>query len=240
MAETESSRRSLLLTAAGVGAGWMLAGCATTSTGSTHAPEESVGKKEEEEVSPAEDLMREHGVLRRVILIYEESLRRLGGGERVPPQTLAGGAQIIRRFIEDYHEKLEEQFLFPRFERAGKLLDLVGVLRDQHAKGRQLTAEVLRLATPESLSSPDSVASLTRTLQLFIRMYGPHAAREDTVLFPALRQVVSANEYDALGEDFERKEHELFGADGFEGAVEEVATLEKALGIYELSSFTPR
>ncbi|WNG23562.1 hemerythrin domain-containing protein [Cystobacter fuscus] len=240
MAEKESSRRSLLVTAASAGAGWMLAGCATTSTGSTHAPEESGEKKEEEEVSPAEDLMREHGVLRRVLLIYEEGLRRLAGGEKVPPQTLAGGAQIIRRFIEDYHEKLEEQFLFPRFERAGKLLDLVGVLRDQHAKGRQLTAEVLRLATPESLSSPDSVASLTRTLQLFIRMYRPHAAREDTVLFPALRQVVSSHEYDALGEDFERKEHELFGVAGFEGVVEEVATLEKALGIYELSSFTPQ
>ncbi|WP_256445457.1 hemerythrin domain-containing protein [Pyxidicoccus parkwayensis] len=217
----------------------MLAGCATTSTGSAPRPEEPEGQKEEEEVSPAEDLMREHGVLRRVLLVYEESLRRLAGGETVPPQTLAGGAQIIRRFIEDYHEKLEEQFLFPRFERAGKHLELVGVLREQHARGRQLTAEVLRLATPESLSNPGSVASLTRTLRLFIRMYGPHAAREDTILFPALRQVVSAHEYDALGEDFERKEHELFGASGFEGVVEEVATLEKALGIYELSSFTP-
>jgi hemerythrin-like domain-containing protein len=240
MAERESSRRSLLVTAASAGAGWVLAGCATASTGSTHGPEKPGGQKEEEEVSPAEDLMREHGVLRRVLLVYEESLRRLAGGEKVPPQTLAGGAQIIRRFIEDYHEQLEEQFLFPRFERAGKLLDLVGALRAQHTKGRQLTAEVLRLATPEGLGNPDSVASLTRTLQLFIRMYGPHAAREDTVLFPALRQVVSANEYDALGEDFERKEHELFGVDGFEGVVEEVATLEKALGIYELSSFTPR
>lgn len=239
MAERVNSRRSLLATVAGVSAGWMLAGCATTSTGSTHGPGESGEQKEEEEVSPAEDLMREHGVLRRVLLVYEESLRRLAGGEKVPPQALAGGAQIIRRFIEDYHEQLEEQFLFPRFERAGKLLELVGVLREQHAKGRQLTSDVLRLATPEGLGNPDSVASLTRTLQLFIRMYSPHAAREDTVLFPMLRQVVSAHEYDALGEDFERKEHELFGANGFEGVVEEVATLEKTLGIYELSSFTP-
>lgn len=61
-----------------------------------------------------------------------------------------------------------------------------------------------------------------------------------SILLPALRQVVSANEYDALGEDFERKEHELFGAAGFEGVVEQVATLEKALGIDDLSSFTPR
>lgn len=233
MADRGGSRRALLVTAAGVGAGWMLAGCA-------HGAAKPAEQKPEEEISPAEDLMREHGVLRRVLLVYEESLRRLAGGEEVPPQALAGGAQIIRRFIEDYHERLEEQFLFPRFEKAGTLVDLVRVLREQHERGRQLTAEVLRVATPEGLSNADSRAQLTRALQLFIRMYAPHAAREDTVLFPALRKVVSANEYDALGEDFERKEHELFGEDGFERVVDEVATLEKTLGIYELAAFTPR
>jgi len=41
-------------------------------------------------------------------------------------------------------------------------------------------------------------------------------AREDTVLFPALRPIVSKNEFAALGEDFEKKEHQLFGEDGFE------------------------
>ena len=95
MAERERSRRSLLLTVTGVWAGWVLAGCATPSAGSKHGPEESGEQKQEEDVSPAEDLMREHGVLRRVLLVYEEGLRRLAGGEQVPPQTLAGGAQII-------------------------------------------------------------------------------------------------------------------------------------------------
>ena len=33
--------------------------------------------EEEEEVSPAEDLMREHGVLKRVLLIYGEAIRRI-------------------------------------------------------------------------------------------------------------------------------------------------------------------
>jgi hypothetical protein len=34
-------------------------------------------KKEEEEVSPAEDLMREHGVLKRLLLVYGEAIRRI-------------------------------------------------------------------------------------------------------------------------------------------------------------------
>jgi hemerythrin-like domain-containing protein len=71
-------------------------------------------------------------------------------------------------------------------------------------------------------------------------MYNPHEAREDTVLFPAFRKLVSANEYASLGEDFERKEHELFGEDGFEMMLDKVASLEKKLGVYELAQFTPR
>jgi hemerythrin-like domain-containing protein len=74
----------------------------------------------------------------------------------------------------------------------------------------------------------------------FIRMYNPHEAREDTVLFPAFRKLVSAHEYDALGEDFENKEHELFGEDGFEKMVGRVSRIEKQLGIYDLAQFTPK
>ena len=76
-------------------------------------------------------------------------------------------------------------------------------------------------------------------LRLFIRMYRPHAAREDTVLFPAFRSLVSTHEYAALGEEFEEKEHALFGEDGFERVVAEVAVLERTLGIHDLAGFTP-
>jgi hypothetical protein len=71
-------------------------------------------------------------------------------------------------------------------------------------------------------------------------MYAPHEAREDTVLFPALRTLVSKQEYAALGEDFEKKEHQLFGEDGFDKMVERVAAIEKTLGIYDLAQFTPK
>ena len=64
-------------------------------------------------------------------------------------------------------------------------------------------------------------------------MYRPHEAREDTVLFPAFRGIVSAHEFDALGEEFEKKEDQLFGDEGFFKVVGQVAELEKKLGIFE-------
>jgi hypothetical protein len=71
-------------------------------------------------------------------------------------------------------------------------------------------------------------------------MYRPHAASEDTILFPALKKIISKNEYFALGEDFEKKEHELFGSKGFETTVEKVSAIEKQLGIDDLSKFNPQ
>jgi hemerythrin-like domain-containing protein len=216
--------------------------CASGPTGPT-GKDETAGKKEagdeEEGVSPAEDLMREHGVLKRVLLIYREGIARIDSKQEIPPEPLMGSANLIRTFIEDYHEKLEEEHLFPRFRKAGSLVELVDELQLQHQRGRDLTGTIQRLATAGSLKDASSRAELRNALQLFVRMYEPHEAREDTVLFPALRKIVSPNEYAALGEDFEEKEQELFGEEGFEKNVEQVAGYEKALGIYDLAKFTP-
>jgi hemerythrin-like domain-containing protein len=198
-------------------------------------------RQEEEEVSPVEDLMREHGVLKRILLVYEEAERELlSSGADVSPDAIHQSASLIRTFIEDYHEKLEENHLFPRYRKANTLVDLVDVLTTQHQAGRRLTEHVLQLATNRALKDEANRKQLAMMLRQFVRMYAPHEAREDTVLFPALRRIVTPNEYDALGEDFERKEHDLFGEGGFEKIVEKVATIEKKLGIYDLAKFTPK
>jgi len=196
-------------------------------------------KKEDEEVSPAEDLMREHGVLDRVLLVYEASLARLADRDASPLPVVVKAADITHSFIEDYHEKLEEEFLFPRFEKAGQQLELVGTLRLQHQRGRALTDEVRRLAQAGSGAATENTSRLREAVQAFVRMYRPHAAREDTVLFPAFRKLVPEKQYAELGEQFEDKEHALFGTRGFEGVVDQVAELEKALEIYDLNRFTP-
>ena len=159
----------------------------------------------EEEVSPAEDLMREHGALKRILLVYGEALHRLHANQDVPPKALADTAAMVRSFVEDYHEKLEEDYLFPRFKKANKLVDLVDVLLTQHRAGRRLTDTVLRLSTTRALKSTDDRKTLAETLHLFIRMYNPHAAREDTVLFPAFHGIVSATSMIAWAKTSRRK-----------------------------------
>jgi hemerythrin-like domain-containing protein len=200
---------------------------------------EQGGQGQMEDVTPPEDLMREHGVLNRVLLIYDAAIRKFGENESFDTSLIATSAHIIRDFIEDYHERNEEHFVFPRFKQAGKLVGLVDVLYQQHQAGRRLTDTILHLEPSSSATPGDQRHKLVATMQSFIRMYRPHEAREDTVLFPALRSVVSPNEFDAMGEDFEKDERQKFGEDGFEKVVSKVAELERALGIYDLSKFTP-
>ena len=225
-------RRGFIRLAGMAGAG-LLIGAAQTIV----AADADKGQKTEEEVSPPEDLMREHGVLKRVMLCYDEIVRRIEAKKDFPPQTLTDSAQIVRSFVEDYHEKLEEDYLFPRFRKANKLVDLVNVLLAQHQAGRKVTDVILHNA---ALKDDDQRQHVVRAIQQFNRMYAPHEAREDTVLFPAFHGIVSANEYDALGEEFEKKENQLFGQDGFEKIVDKVAGIEKELGIYDLAQFTPK
>ena len=243
---TVAGRRSLLgtgaalaLTIAGARGAW-----AATDSRSGAAKKKDEKKKDEkekeEDIGPGEDLMREHGVLRRVLLVYGEAARRLEGTADLDPSTVQKSAQLIRRFIEDYHEKQEEEMVFPRFEKAHRLVELVSVLRAQHQAGRRVTARVQGLATAAAIKDPERRRQLQGDLLAFIRMYEPHASREDTVLFPALHDIVTPSEYDALGEDFERREHKVFGEDGFQRAVVEVDAIEKTLGIEDLARFTPK
>ena len=236
-----NSRRQFVGGAAAAGGSLILSAC-SKSVDTAAKQQAAPAKKdagEEEGVSPAEDLMREHGVLKRILLIYREGIRRIDSKEDFSPDVLASSANLIRRFIEEYHEKLEEEYLFPRFRKAGTLVELVDVLEEQHKRGRVLTEMILHFSSPPAFKNPQIRLKLRDVLQRFVRMYEPHEAREDTILFPAFRKLVSAQEYATLGEDFENKEHQLFGEEGFEKNVEEVAGIEKSLGIYDLAQFTP-
>jgi hemerythrin-like domain-containing protein len=194
----------------------------------------------DEGVTAPEDLMKEHGVLNRCLLVYEEGIRRLRGREEVSPVLFQHAAGLIRRFVEQYHEKNEENYIFPQFRRAGKLTDLVATLLRQHKAGRVVTAEILRLSTPAAFRDTGNRERLVASVESFIRMYRPHEAREDTVLFPALRTILPPARVAALGDRMEEAEHTVLGTEGFEKAVAQVAALEKQLGIYDLAQFTPK
>jgi len=213
----------------------VLGGCAKAAK--TDKGEQPDG---EGEVTANEDLMREHGVLRRILIVYREAAPRIAADPaKVDAGALATAADLFRTFGEQYHEqKLEEQHIFPAVARAGgPAAGLVDTLKAQHQRGREITAFVLD-QTKGGRIPTGQAAALAKAMLGFTRMYEAHAAREDTIVFPAFKQALGQERYDELGELFENIERQQFGGDGFDMAVDKVARVEQALGLADLAAFT--
>jgi hemerythrin-like domain-containing protein len=240
-------RRQLLAGISIAGAGVLLNACRNTQTrsgGATNDENKSEGpapgEAEPVEVTATEDLMREHGILRRALLVYQETAVKLRQDvASVPLDALEKAANLFRVFGEEYHEKkLEELYIFPTVKKVpSAAAGYVDVLLNQHVRGREITDYLLSISQADRIAS-NSVEPLAKALDSFVRMYEHHAAIEDTVIFPAWKAAIGSSELDAMGEKFEEIEHEQFGEDGFETALRRMAEIEQSLGLSNLDMFT--
>jgi hemerythrin-like domain-containing protein len=183
--------------------------------------------------------MREHGVLKRVLLIYREASRRVAAGEPLPTVAAHDGAALIRDYVEGFHEGLEEAYVFPRLQQAGQLVDTVEVLLVQHARARLVTTNVIAATTRTRPLTGTPAHTVAAALDIFVRMYEPREAREDTVVFPTFRAITPPATLTALGERFTQEGNRKFGTHGFTDTVDRVAAIEQTLGINNLNQFTP-
>ena len=213
---------------------------ASSSTGTDEHSKPKDDKGEDEpEVTATEDMIREHGVLRRALIVYREAAMRLrGNAAAVSPGALTATAKLFRSFGEEYHEKkLEEAYVFPAVQKGGgAAAALTDVLQAQHERGLQITDYIIAVTTAPKLGA--RAAELATVLESFARMYEAHTAREDTVLFPAWKKAVSPKQLEELGEKFEDIEHAQFGEDGFELAVRQMSGIEDELGLGDVAKFT--
>jgi hemerythrin-like domain-containing protein len=229
-AQANSFSRRRLLTAGGVG---LAIGVVGTEIGNLAAQSSPAPPST---VPPDVDLMQEHGILKRVLLVYQESIDRIASGQPAPMAAIHDGAEIIHDFIEGFHEAMEEGYVFPMLRKAGQLVSTVDTLLIQHARGRQLTQ--LILAGSNNVQT-NNVEQLSANLAAFVRMYQPHEAREDTVVFPRFRSISTPDELNLLGVTFADLQRQQFGPNGFTEYVGKVAAIEQSLGIYDLNQFTP-
>jgi hemerythrin-like domain-containing protein len=221
-----SRRGAILIGGAVAGSALWLAGCGKGAAGG--------------QVGAVEDLMREHGVLRRILVVYRQAAILL----RVNPTAvdagaLAEAARLFRAFGEDYHERqLEEAYIFPRLEKAGgPAAALVGLLRGQHARGREITG-FLQSVFDAGRVTVFNAEPAARALESMAQMYEAHSAFEDTVLFPAWRKTLSKAQLDEMAGRFEGIERRAFKGDGFDMAEAGVTRIERRLNLHDLSFYT--
>ena len=173
MIEFDNGRRRLVIVA---GAGLVFAGANPQIVRAAVKRDED----KEKEVGAVEDLMREHGVIRRAILVYRDMASKLRAKPAsVDPDLLRSTAMMFRNFGEDYHEKkLEETHIFPTIKKVGGAASAyVDVLIAQHQRGRELTDYILAVVGKGAIATGDA-ETLARVLDSVELMYEHHAAHE--------------------------------------------------------------
>jgi len=136
------SRRSAIALAAGLATGvlpdWVGVAQAVAPF---PAKFENEGKHGRKLVSATEDLMRQHGLLQRLLNVYTELGQRLQRDEGdIDTIALEKASKLFRDFGQDYHELLEEAYIFPEMSSAGGPNGkMVEVLLLQHQRGREIT-----------------------------------------------------------------------------------------------------
>lgn len=195
---------------------------------------------EEVKYSPIEDLMEEHSILRRALLIYEECIRRMNISEDFDPDLLVEATNVIKVIIIFHHALLEHEYIFPRFREADKYVEMCDTLTDQHGRVGEQEELILKYANRDSINNPEEKEILINALKKSIRVFRPHIDREDTEMFPEFKTVVTPYEFYELGKKFKEIEYQKWGENGHRQMVDKITYVEKALGINDLDSFTPK
>jgi hypothetical protein len=112
--------------------------------------------------------MREHGVIRRALLVYFESVPRLRQNPAsVDPTALRQTAQLFRTFGEDYHERmLEVQPIFPLARKQGGELQRYETFW-RHNRGREITDYVLAFSNGPKIGAANA-EPLAKVFESFV------------------------------------------------------------------------
>ncbi len=219
---------------------WLVGGAlALSATPAFAAPRQMPAQKKAAAPPPpiTEILMRDQGVLQRVLLIYDAAIRRLGQGEDLETEVFIQTCEVMRDFGHDYHEKAKEQLVYPHFRKAGRMVELVDTLQAQHRAGRTLTDNIIR-GTEGARQNPEQRKVMTDAMAASITLYRPHMARETTDVLPTLRYLVTSTEFDELSGTLEKREIEAYGAEGFVKVAKRVEAIEKKIGTHDLSQYS--
>lgn len=123
--------------------------------------------------------------------------------ERGPREDLAGYFEVLRAmlfYIDEFPEKLhhpkETDLLFPKVaERVPEVADLVARLDKEHARGESTVRELQHLLLAWELLGESRRAAFEVAAKRFQGFYMEHMRLEESVIIPAAKKVLNAEEW---------------------------------------------
>lgn len=135
-------------------------------------------------------LTYDHEIIERVIAAFKEEL---AGNQPLDPGLASEFVDFFVRYAEGIHNKKEENHLFPLLEQRGlpRHGGPLGVMLQEHEMGRQLLASMSALARSYANGNVDALTELRQVFESWAGLVGPHYWKENDVLYPMGRRVLS-------------------------------------------------
>ncbi len=142
---------------------------------------------------PFEVLDGEHRAIEKVLTALEATAR-----VEPPLAFFQRAVDFITRYADGSHHAKEEEHLFPLLATRGMPLEMgpIGVMLAEHRQGRAHVA-----AMQQQIADSD-LAALRREVQGYAALMRDHIAKEDQVLFPMGRGMLTPEDVDALASAF--------------------------------------
>ena len=174
-----------------------------------------------------EDLMKEHALVTRILIIYDKCVEILSESPILSTISIVKQtAQIVRNFVENYHEYIEETYIFPLFSNDKKYDILIKELIHQHTISREITSSIIT-----DIENIENIKNVIDNIKKFNKIYVAHINVEDLSLIKNVRSHISEDEFIKLSKKFDEIEDEKLGKHGFKKILKELILIEHKLGI---------
>ena len=151
-----------------------------------------------------DELLREHGEIRRVLRVVDQQLQQLGDAETGDLELLRDAMHFLTRYPDLFHHGCEDVVFRRLHQRDGEAREFIRDLSREHGLLRDLGLEFLGLCE----IGPDGTRVQTSRLISIGRRYllaqHRHMRKEEETVFPRIRSHLGAEDWAEIQSDLER------------------------------------
>ncbi len=189
-------------------------------------------------VSASEALSREHAMLTRLLLAIDNVVNNALDDIKTDVSPINSAARAIDAVVANHHMVFEEENIYPRMEQIDYLSSMTETLEGQHDDARAVNTMVLDLTRSGKIKNRDQLDELALLTKSFKDMITAHAAWEETVIFPAMYDLLSERDMSDINKKFMQAESKLLGNKGPVEVYRIVDEIEEASGTHDPNLYT--
>jgi hemerythrin-like domain-containing protein len=162
---------------------------------------------------PTEELKEEHEAVLSVLEILQTISQKIISGQVIEVQHLNQLLTILKEFVDYSHHGKEEKILFTALEKLGfpKEGGPVGVMLSEHDNGRQYIQGMRDAVALIKAGEPEGPRKFATNASYYCSLMVDHIHKENNVLYPMADMHLTADDKNAMLEDFKQVEADAIG-----------------------------